>query len=38
MKEYKPPFALTHEIVSYVSSISEKLGRIGERQEFCVTS
>ncbi|MDY3867985.1 MAG: Fic family protein [Pyramidobacter sp.] len=28
MKEYKPPFALTHEIVSYVSSISEKLGRI----------
>lgn len=28
MGEYKPPFTITNEILSYVSSISEKLGRI----------
>ncbi len=26
--EYKPPFTITNEILSYVSSISEKIGRI----------
>ena len=28
MKDYKPPFTLTNEILSLVSSISEKVGRI----------
>ena len=28
MGEYKPPFTITNEILAYVSSISEKLGRI----------
>lgn len=28
MKDYKPPFTITNEILSYVSSISEKIGRI----------
>lgn len=28
MKEYKPPFTITNEILSYVSTISEKVGRI----------
>lgn len=28
MREYKPPFTITNEILSYVSSISEKIGRI----------
>lgn len=28
MGKYKPPFEITNEILSYVSSISEKLGRI----------
>lgn len=28
MSEYKPPFTITNEILSYVSSISEKIGRI----------
>lgn len=28
MEEYKPPFTITNEILSYVSSISEKIGRI----------
>ena len=28
MKDYKPPFTITNEILSYVSSISEKVGRI----------
>lgn len=28
MGNYKPPFTITNEILSYVSSISEKLGRI----------
>lgn len=28
MKDYKPPFAITNEILTYVSSISEKVGRI----------
>lgn len=28
MGEYKPPFSITNEILSYVSSISEKIGRI----------
>ena len=28
MGEYKPPFKITNEILSYVSSISEKIGRI----------
>lgn len=28
MGEYKPPFTITNEILSYVSSISEKIGRI----------
>lgn len=28
MEEYNPPFAITNEILSYVSSISEKVGRI----------
>lgn len=28
MGDYKPPFAITNEIISYVSSISEKIGRI----------
>ena len=28
MGEYTPPFIITNEILSYVSSISEKVGRI----------
>lgn len=28
MKDYKPPFTITNEILTYVSSISEKVGRI----------
>lgn len=28
MKEYNPPFTITNEILSHVSSISEKIGRI----------
>ena len=28
MREYSPPFTITNEILSYVSSISEKIGRI----------
>ncbi len=28
MGEYKPPFTITNEILSYVSTISEKIGRI----------
>ncbi len=28
MGEYKPPFTITNEILAYVSSISEKIGRI----------
>ena len=28
MGEYKPPFTITNEILSYVSSISEKIGQI----------
>lgn len=28
MSDYKPPFTITNEIVSYISSISEKIGRI----------
>ena len=28
MEEYKPPFTITNEILSYVSRISEKIGRI----------
>lgn len=28
MGEYKPPFTITNEILTYVSSISEKIGRI----------
>lgn len=28
MENYKPPFAITNKILSYVSSISEKIGRI----------
>ena len=28
MKEYSPPFTITNDILSYVSSISEKVGRI----------
>ena len=28
MGEYRPPFTITNEILSYVSSISEKIGRI----------
>ena len=28
MGEYKPPFTITNKILSYVSSISEKKGRI----------
>ena len=28
LKEYKPPFTITNEILTYVSSISEKIGRI----------
>lgn len=28
MSNYKPPFTITNEILSYVSSISEKIGRI----------
>ena len=28
MGSYKPPYIITNEILSYVSSISEKLGRI----------
>ena len=28
MEEYKPPFTITNEIVSYISSVSEKIGRI----------
>ena len=28
MGEYKPPFTITNQILSYVSSISEKIGRI----------
>lgn len=28
MGDYKPPFTITNEILSYVSSVSEKIGRI----------
>ena len=28
MENYQPPFTITNEILSYVSSISEKIGRI----------
>ena len=28
MGDYKPPFTITNEILAYVSSISEKVGRI----------
>ena len=28
MGEYKPPFTITNQMLSYVSSISEKIGRI----------
>jgi len=28
MREYEPPFTITNEILTYVSSISEKIGRI----------
>ena len=28
MSEYKPPYNITNEILAYVSSISEKIGRI----------
>lgn len=28
MEEYKPPFTITNEILSHVSSVSEKIGRI----------
>ena len=28
MRDYKPPFTITNEILSYVSSISEKVGQI----------
>ena len=28
MSDYKPPFTITNEILSYVSSISEKVGQI----------
>ena len=28
MGDYKPPFTITNEILSYVSSVSEKMGRI----------
>ena len=28
MGEYKPPFTITNKILSYVSSVSEKIGRI----------
>ena len=28
MEGYKPPFTITNDILSYVSSISEKIGRI----------
>lgn len=28
MSDYKPPFTITNEILSYVSSISEKIGQI----------
>lgn len=28
LKEYSPPFTITNEVLSYVSSISEKVGRI----------
>ncbi len=28
MGDYKPPFTITNEILSYVSSISENIGRI----------
>lgn len=30
MEEYKPPFTITYKILSYISSISEKIGRINE--------
>ena len=28
MERYDPPFTITNKILSYVSSISEKLGRL----------
>lgn len=28
MGEYKPPFTITNKILSYISSISEEIGRI----------
>ena len=28
MEKYNPPYRITNEIISYVSSISEKIGRI----------
>ena len=36
MGDYKPPFTISDTILSYVSSVSEKIGRITERPELCV--
>ena len=34
MKMYSPPFSITNEMVSLVSEISDKLGRISNYKEF----
>ena len=34
MRGYKPPFRITNEILTYVSSISEKIGKISATTNF----
>ena len=34
MKMYSPPFSITNEMVSLISEISDKLGRISNYKEF----
>ena len=34
MGNYKPPFTITNKMLSYVSSVSEKIGRITATQQF----
>ena len=36
MGDYKPPFTITNEILSYVSSISEKIGQISAISNLCI--
>ena len=34
MDRYQPPFSITNEMLSYVSSISEKVGRISVTRDW----